>query len=91
MMRTQRRPSAAAVKASAAFQAPDQSLLLARKQFAMAQELRITLPVVSTPTSRMEALRRWIVETHIADHKVRPSHTETWAQAFERVHGEPLE
>ncbi len=89
-MRAQRRPSAAAVRASIAFQRPVEFDLLDR-QTAMAAELHIALPVVHGPSTRMELIRREIEKRGIADHRVRQSRSETWAQAFERVHGEGLE
>ena len=90
-MRAQRRPSAAAVKASIAFQARPQEFDLRDRQTAMAAELHIALPVVHGPSTRMELIRKEILMRGMADHRVRQSRSETWAQAFERVHGEALE
>ena len=90
-MRAQRRPSAERVKASIAFQARPQEFDLLDRQTAMAAELHIALPIVHGPSTRMELIRREIEKRGLADHRVRQSRSETWAQAFERVHGEPLE
>lgn len=85
-----RNPSRRAVAASIAFQRPHEFDLLDR-QTAMAAELRIALPVVHGPSTRMELIRKEILMRGLADHRVRQSRSETWAQAFERVHGETLE
>jgi hypothetical protein len=67
-------------------------------QRGMVQELTsqlhtIALPRLghdSTPEQR-EAWIRHVITTHaLADLKVRPSQSRTWAHAFEQVHGEPL-
>lgn len=89
-MRTRRNPSSRAIAASLAFQRPQEFDLLDR-QTAMAAELHIALPVVHGPTSRMELIRKEILTRGIGEHRVRQSRSETWAQAFERVHGETLE
>lgn len=90
-MRAQRRPSAERVRASIAFQARPQEFDLLDRQTAMAAELHIALPVVHGPSTRMELIRKEILMRGMADHRVRQSRSETWAQAFERVHGEALE
>ena len=90
-MRAQRRPSAERVRASIAFQARPQEFDLLDRQTAMAAELHIALPIVHGPSTRMELIRKEIMTRGMADHRVRQSRSETWAQAFERVHGEALE
>lgn len=90
MMRARRNPSRQAINASLAFQRPVEFDLLDR-QTAMAAELRIALPVSHGPSNRMELIRREILKRGMAEHRVRQSRSETWAQAFERVHGEALE
>ena len=85
-----RNPSRRAVAASIAYQARPQEFDLLDRQTAMAAELRIALPVVHGPSTRMELIRKEILMRGLADHRVRQSRSETWAQAFERVHGESL-
>lgn len=71
---------------------------LLRRQWAMVADMTTRgiaatmppLPHVSTTDQRAAWLREAIERNGLADLKVRPSKTETWAQAFERVNGEPL-
>lgn len=71
----------------------------ANRQMAMCRELISQLhPIVlppfrpgTTEDERTEWLRHVITTHKLADIKVRPSRSETWAQAFERVCGEGLE
>jgi hypothetical protein len=90
MIRTQPRPSRAAIDASMRAQSPQ------------GQSLRIDLWIarrlgrpdlysgVTIPSERMERQRREIVRQGLDDHRVVGASTETWAQLFERVHGEVL-
>jgi hypothetical protein len=89
--RGSQRPSAERIAKSIAFQARPQEFDLLDRQTAMAAELHIALPSVHGPSTRMELIRREIEKRGLADHRVRQSRSETWAQAFERVHGEALE
>ncbi len=50
----------------------------------------LPLPPSTTPERRMELTRHWIEVLGIADHRAQPSHSQTWAQAFEAVYGEAL-
>lgn len=71
----------------------------ANRQMAMCRELisqlhPIVLPPFKAGTTEDErsAWLRYVITTYdLADSKVRPSRSETWAQAFERVCGEGLE
>ncbi len=67
------------------------------RQWLMVMELRKVardvprLPITTTADQRASWLRDVIQRNGLADIKVRPSRSETWAQAFERVCGEGLE
>jgi hypothetical protein len=50
----------------------------------------LPLPPTTSPERRMELTRHWIEVLGIADHRAQPSHSQTWAQAFEAVYGEAL-
>ena len=50
----------------------------------------IPLPMTRSPSILAELIRHWIQELACADHAAQASKPETWAQAFERVHGEGL-
>ena len=68
----------------------------ANSQLGMVDELRKVVrdaPALghdTTPEQRAAWIRHVITICRLEDVKVRPSRSETWAEAFERVHGEPL-
>ncbi len=68
----------------------------ANSQLAMIDELRKVVRDAprlghdTTPEQRAAWIRHVIDACRLADVKVRPTRAETWAQAFERVHGEAL-
>jgi len=68
----------------------------ANSQLAMIDELRKVvrdaprLAHDSTPEQRAAWIRHVIDICRLGDVKVRPTRAETWAEAFERVHGEAL-
>ncbi len=91
-------PSRAAVKASIAFQRPPgfevfDSMAEQKRMLRLLGVVRgevIAIPVRHDPEVLRELIRHYITELRVSEHKVSQAHSQTWAQAFERLHGEPL-
>jgi hypothetical protein len=92
------RPSAQRIAASMRFQSPGFEFFALqdtqKRMLTRLGQLRgepITLPFRYDQDALKALIRHFVRELNVADHKAQPTSPETWAQAFERVHGEALE
>lgn len=92
------RPSAQRIAASMRFQSPGFDVFALQdtqkrmlKRLALLRGEEIALPLRHDQHVLKELIRHFVRELNVADHKAQPTSPETWAQAFERVHGEALE